>query len=219
MKEGLGTRLLRHRWLASGIALAALLCGVLAVYAMLRWDLIAQGTQMIDKNTPAPLFLLLFLLLPLVGMPMSVFIFVLGVKFGAVYGILILALIMPLHILVSFFIARWVRQPLLAFLVERRNYRIPEIPPGKMALFCFLFLAVPVVPYAAKNYILPLAGAPFRYCVWMNWAVQGALAIPFVFLGKSAADMNVLVFGITLAVLAVLFVLLRWIRRWYEALQ
>ncbi len=219
MKELLGSRLFRRPWLAAGIVLAALLCVGLAGYALLRGDLIAQGTQMIDKNTPVPLFLLLMVVLPLVGMPMSVFIFVLGVKFGAVYGILILAGIMPVHMLVSFFVARLVRQPLLAFLVDRRNYRIPEVPAGKMFLFSFLFLAAPVVPYAAKNYILPLAGAPFRYCMWMNWAVQGALAVPFVFLGKSAADMNALVFGITLAVLAVLFVLLRWLRRWYEALQ
>jgi len=53
----------------------------------------------------------------------------------------------------------------------------------------------------------------------LNWGVQGMLAVPFVVLGKSAADMNFWVFGITLAVVAALFVILRRLRRWYDTLE
>jgi len=209
---------MQNKLLVGMIAAAVIVCLVLAFYLMIRFNLIPRATAMIDKNTPAHMFLFLMLVLPLVGVPLSVFIFVLGIKFGIGYGILILEIIMPLHILISFIIARTVRQPIKNFLVNRKDYHIPDIPEEKVALFSFLFLAVPVLPYAAKNYVLPLAGVPFRYCMWLNWAIQGTISIPFVILGKSTADMNLMLFGITLAALAVLFLGLRWLRAWYEAL-
>ena len=215
----IGEKVLFQNRAVSGILIAAAVgCVVLAFYLMMRFNLIQQATALINKNTPTHFFLLLMLVLPLVGVPLSVFIFVLGMKFGIGYGILILEIIMPLHILASYLIARTVRQPIKNFLVKRLNYHIPEIPENKVALFSFLLLALPVFPYAVKNYILPLAGIPFRYCMWLNWVIQGTLSIPFVVLGKSTADMNLVLFGITLGVLALLFLGLRWLRRWYETL-
>jgi uncharacterized membrane protein YdjX (TVP38/TMEM64 family) len=207
------------KWLAALVLILGVAAGVLLLYALVRLELIQQVTVLINKNTPTPLFLGLMLVLPMIGVPISVFIFVLGIKFGIGYGILLLAVIMPFHILGSYAIALGIRQPIRNFLVRRRNYHIPEIPEDKVAWFSFLFLILPVFPYAAKNYILPLAGVPFRYCFGLNWGVQGMLAVPFVVLGKSAADMNFWVFGITLAVVAVLFAILRRLRRRYETLQ
>jgi uncharacterized membrane protein YdjX (TVP38/TMEM64 family) len=212
-------RLLQNRLLAAVLLAAAVCCGVLGLYALMRLNLVQAATALIHQNTPTPVFLLLMLVLPLAGVPLTVFIFVLGVKFGIGWGILLLELIMPAHILASYMIARGVRGPLTRLLVRRGGYHIPEIPEDKVALFSFLFLAVPVLPYAAKNYVLPLAGVPFRYCMWLNWAIQGSLSIPFVILGKSAADTNLLVFGATLAVLAVLFFALRRLQQWYESLS
>ncbi len=211
-------RLLRNRWVAASLLIALVAIGVLGFYGLVRLDLIEQATALINRNTPTWLFIILMLLLPLVGAPLSLFIFVLGIKFGIGWGVLLLALIMPFHLLVAYGIARSIRQPIRNYLINRRNFNIPEIPEEKMALFSFLFLAVPLLPYAAKNYALPLTGAPFRYCVGMNWAVQGTLSVPFVVLGKSTADMNLWLFGATLAVLAVLFGVLRRLRRWYETL-
>ena len=215
----IGDKAILQNRIAVGILISAAVgCAVLAFYLMMRFNLIQQATALINKNTPTHVFLLLMLVLPLVGVPLSIFIFVLGIKFGIGYGILILEIIMPLQILASYLIARTVRQPIKNFLVKRLSYHIPEIPENKVALFSFLLLALPVFPYAVKNYILPLAGVPFRYCMWLNWVIQGTLSIPFVILGKSAADMNLLLFAITLGVLAVLFMGLRWLRNWYETL-
>ena len=215
----IGDKAILQNKIAAGILISAAVgCAVLAFYLMMRFNLIQQATALINKNTPTHVFLLLMLVLPLVGVPLSIFIFVLGIKFGIGYGILILEIIMPLHILASYLIALTVRQPIKNFLVKRLSYHIPEIPENKVALFSFLLLALPVFPYAVKNYILPLAGVPFRYCMWLNWVIQGTLSIPFVILGKSAADMNLLLFAITLGVLAVLFMGLRWLRNWYETL-
>lgn len=218
MSQPAARRLIQNKAVIGILVVLFLACLMLAFYLMIRFNLIQRATALIDKNTPVHVFLFLMLVLPLVGVPLSVFIFVLGIKFGIGYGILILEIIMPLHILASYLIARVVRQPIKNFLVNRRDYHIPDIPEDKVALFSFLFLAVPVFPYAAKNYVLPLAGVPFRYCMWLNWVIQGTLSIPFVILGKSTADMNFMLFGITLGVLALLFLGLRWLRSWYETL-
>ncbi|MFW5902194.1 MAG: hypothetical protein ACOCTS_04035, partial [Thermodesulfobacteriota bacterium] len=136
----------RHKWLAVLLLILGVGLAVAGLYVLMRLELIQQATAIINKNTPAPLFLGLMLVLPMIGVPISVFIFVLGIKFGIGYGILLLALIMPFHILGSYAIALGIRQPIRNFLVRRRNYQIPEIPEDKMAWFSFLFLVVPVLP-------------------------------------------------------------------------
>jgi uncharacterized membrane protein YdjX (TVP38/TMEM64 family) len=90
--------------------------------------------------------------------------------------------------------------------------RIPNIPPEHVAKFSFLFLAFPGLPYAAKNYILPLAGVPFRYSVIMNTVVQGLIGLPFIILGKSAAKIDLTAFNITLAVMVAIYILRWWLR-------
>jgi uncharacterized membrane protein YdjX (TVP38/TMEM64 family) len=100
--------------------------------------------------------------------------------------------------------------------VNQKKYQIPTIPEDRMLLYSFLFLACPVFPYSVKLYILPLAGLPFRYYFWLNWLIQGTLCIPFVLLGKSAADldasvsiMNILIFVVALVIFFAMLLLLR----------
>ena len=74
-------------------------------------------------------------------------------------------------------------------------------------------------PYAVKLYMLPLTGVKFRYCFWLNWAVQGILCIPFVLLGKSAMDLNAEMFGATLLLFVLFYFFLRWAKKQYLAIQ
>ena len=102
---------------------------------------------------------------------------------------------------------------------DYKNYQIPEVPEDKELIFSFFTLTFPVFPYAAKLFLLPLAGVKFRYCFWLNWAIQGVMCIPFVLLGRSAADLNVMMFGVAIAVIVVMFIFLRWAKKQYIALQ
>ncbi len=156
------------------------------------------------------------LVLPMVGVPMSLFLFLLGLKFGMTHGLVILGIIMPLQILVAYGAARIFRTAVEAYLVVKKGYYIPRIPSDRALVFSIFFLAFPGVPYAPKLYMLPLAAVPFNYCFWLNWAIQGTLAVPFVMLGKSAADMSAVFFGLTLAVFLLLILVLRWVRKRYR---
>ncbi len=209
---------LKHNWKLV-IGSTAAVCAAAVVYLLLRYDLFQRVIVMINEGTPAEVFIPLMVFLPMVGVPLSLFLFVLGVKFGLVSGLLLLEAVMPVHFLLGFSLAHWVRKPIENFLIQKKGYPIPRIPPKRLLLFSFLFLTFPAFPYAVKVYGLPLAGAPFRYCFWFNWAVQGSLCIPFVLLGRSAADLNLVLLAVTLAVFGVLFVFLRWMQSRYKLFQ
>jgi uncharacterized membrane protein YdjX (TVP38/TMEM64 family) len=200
-----------------GLALITLMAA--AVYILIAFDLFHQVTALINENTPPELFVGLMLALPLAGVPLTLFLLFLGAKFGVLTGLLILEVILPIHMTAAFVLAHAVRKPLVAYLVNRKNYQIPVVPEHHALMFSFFFITFPVFPYSVKLYLLPLAGVKFRYCVWLNWAVQGILCIPFVLLGKSAMDMNIELFGITLVIFVILFLFLRWAKKQYLAIQ
>lgn len=200
------------------IGLFLITCVAAAVYLLIKFDMYDQLTRLINENTPARLFIILMIFLPLVGVVLSLFIFVLGIKFGIVYGILLLEIILPIHFLLAYVLAVSLRKPIENFLVNKRNYRIPTIPEDKMLLYSALLVAFPMFPYSVKIYILPLAGVPFRYCFWLNWLIQGILCIPFVVLGKSAADKNVTLIVISLLIIVALVLFLRWLQKRYSGL-
>ncbi|RJP94876.1 MAG: hypothetical protein C4518_02620 [Desulfobacteraceae bacterium] len=189
------------------------------VYILVAFDLFHQITALINENTPPELFVGLMLVLPLAGVPMSFFLLFLGAKFGILTGLLILEILLPIHMIAAYVVAHAVRKPLVFYLVNRKHYQIPMVPEHHELMFSFFFISFPAFPYAVKLYLMPLAGVRFRYCVWLNWAVQGILCIPFVFLGKSAIDLNVEMFGITLVIFVILFIFLRWAKKRYLAIQ
>jgi uncharacterized membrane protein YdjX (TVP38/TMEM64 family) len=201
------------------IGLAVIVAVGAGIYFLEKYHMYHHVTKLINENTPTGLFITLMVFLPLVGVFLGVFLFLLGIKFGLLYGILLLEAIIPVHLLIAYGLAVTLRKPLENFLVNKRNYSIPTIPNDKIILFSSLFLAFPMFPYTVKIYILPMAGVPFRYCFWLNWAIQGTLCIPFVLLGKSAADLNGTLFGITLVIFLVMILVLRWVQRRFTELQ
>jgi uncharacterized membrane protein YdjX (TVP38/TMEM64 family) len=200
-------------------AIAGLALIAVAVWALLEFGLLQQVLSVINEKTPPELFVLLMAFLPLAGVPISLFLFFLGVKFGLVKGLLLLAVLMPFHLLAAYGLVITVRRPLVNYLVHRKNYQIPIVPEDKAFIFSFLFLTFPVFPYVVKIYMLPLAGVDFRYCFWLNWGVQGTMCIPFVLLGRSAADLNLWLFGVTITAFVLLYLFLRWAKKQYLALQ
>jgi len=206
----------KGKWAITAIG-AVLVLGLAGwgIYWAIQNNYFEQAVSMIDENTPPALFIGLMVVLPLVGFPISVFLIMAGIKFGALYAILLWIIVLPAHTLISYHLARALRGPLERLLTEKFGYSIPRVPEQREALFSFLFLAVPGIPYAAKNYLLPLAGIPFKYCVLMNTVVQLCLGLPFIILGKSATDMNLTWFLAALGVFLVVFFGVRWLKKRY----
>ena len=122
------------------IGFIGLVCIAAGLYVQFEYGLIQRIISLINENTPPELFIILFVCLPLAGVPISFFILLLGIKFGLGYGLLLLEVILPVHMLFAYFLAHAVRKPIVNYLVNRKNYQIPEVPEEKALMFSFLFL-------------------------------------------------------------------------------
>lgn len=193
---------------------AVIIAGIIlmAGYAAGSRDMLVRIISLTNENTPTPLFITLFVILPIFGFPISLFLLVLGIKFGLVAGIALMAIIMPIHMIVSFALAK-IAGDLIRSILSRGSYIIPQVPPDKQVRFAFLIAAVPGLPYAVKNFLLPLAGIPFRLYLGMNWGCQAVMAVPAVILGTSVADLNPLMFISAIAGLVVIYLVISRIEK------
>lgn len=205
----------RNKFITGAVTLLVL--GLIGggIYWAIQNDYFEQAISMIDESTPPALFIALMVFLPLIGFPISIFLIMAGIKFGILYAIPLWGAVLPCHALISYYLARALRKPLLRLITEKMGYDVPEVPEKHEALFSFVFLAVPGIPYAVKNYLLPLAGIPFRYCVLMNTIVQLVLGIPFIVLGKSATDMDLKLLLFAAGFFVVGFLAVWWVEKRY----
>lgn len=206
----------RHLKILS-IALLPVVAGiiVLLAYLSIEHNYFQKIISFIDKDMPPVLFVVSMIILPVTGFPVTVFLIMGGIKFGIINGLLLWFLTLPIHALIGFYLARLLRKP-LRMLSEMMGYSVPQLPEKKTAWFSFLFLAIPGIPYAGKNYLLALAGAPFRYCVFMNIIVQFPQGAPFVILGRSAMELDMRLFYLALAFIIIIYIILRWLKKKYE---
>ncbi|HEX5222234.1 MAG TPA: hypothetical protein VFZ59_21955 [Verrucomicrobiae bacterium] len=124
----------------------------------------------------------LTVILPLLGAPVSVLYALAGAKFGAGWGLALTLVAIALHLIASWWITHsWLKRPLEAVL-RKLGRRIPKVPPGESVPVCLLVALLPGASYALKNYLLVLAGVPFRPFFWTllpSHFVHAALAILF----------------------------------------
>ena len=198
-----------------------LLCGILVCLALgylLAGSPDVRGLFQYMKNPqihPAAL-LFGFFILPLFGFPVSVLLVLLGLRFGSLMGLVSMFLIMPLHLLVSFFLARSVFGEWIKKIAGEKRVQGLQVPEHRQLEFSFLFMAVPGLTYTMKNYLLPLSGVKFRYYFLLGWLVQGVTGIPFVILGKVPTEWDPgLIFAVVL-ISVLIYVLMKWGQKRYR---
>jgi uncharacterized membrane protein YdjX (TVP38/TMEM64 family) len=161
-------------WIATGL-------GVLAIGALIWWVDLEWLHHQVERLNGFAVFALL-VLLPLVGIPVSVLFVVSGAKFGHAWGLALTAVAIALHLLASWWIAHsWLKRPLEAGLRKLKR-RKPQVPHGEYVPVCLVVALMPGVSYALKNYLLVLAGVPFRQFFWTllpAHLIHASLAILF----------------------------------------
>jgi uncharacterized membrane protein YdjX (TVP38/TMEM64 family) len=172
------------------MAIGAALFVAVVIYIIWEYDTFGWLGYVVNEKTPPFLFVALMALLPCIGFPIVIFLVLAGVKFGLAGGILVAAMTLPVHLLVSFFLGHSVLRPRLESLLQKQDYSLPEIPQTKVVPFLILFVGIPSLPYAAKNYLLALADIPFRYYFAVSLPVNVLLSVPVIGLGEAAAKTN-----------------------------
>lgn len=188
-------------------ALIAAAAGTVCLFAALGWmfreNIAAFAAHAANEDTHPVVFVALFCVLPMIGFPITAFLVILGVKFGTLPGLLIMAAGIPLHLAVAFLLANSFLRRRLERLFARTDYGLPEVPRNRAGWFSFGFMAVPGLSYTLKNYILALSGVPFRWFFLSGFLVQGAMGVPFVVAGDAVAEKSLWMLGAVLLLLPV----------------
>ena len=177
--------------LAAGLTI--LLFAIGFFYLFSEADAFKRVAEFLEKKIPSPLFVVLMFILPAIGFPVSIFLVLSGIKFSLATALVLMILSFPVHMLISFWIAHsFLRDRLISFLA-RHGYEPSRAPAGRPAWFTILFIGLPGIPYAPKNYILALSGTPLSYFMGLGLPMHLILGAPFVVLGASTVKANLLV--------------------------
>jgi uncharacterized membrane protein YdjX (TVP38/TMEM64 family) len=167
-------------------------CGFAAV--LVYWYQQGLLTQQHLKNLLAslslPWFLLAWLILPLVGFPISIALLAAGMKLGMVASFALLIVGMGIHTVAAWYLAHGMLREKLQHWLQRTRFDLPTIPRKHQVWFTALFVTVPGLPYGVKLYSLALTDLPFVRYLWIVWLFHVLNSIPFVGLGAAAATVS-----------------------------
>ncbi len=197
----------------------ALALGVLALWLAVRWELFTGLKVMLEEQIHPAVFILLMALAPVVGVPISIFLVLAGVRFGTWQGILLMAATMPVNMIICYLLSRGLLERFIRRVAADRGYELPQFPPDRVVPYSLIFVAFPGPPYSLKCYILPLLGVPFWHYLWISWVVEAALGIPFVGFGGAAARTNFTLSALFVGVFVLIYLLLRWLKKRYPRVR
>lgn len=167
--------------------------GVLLVLGGLIWAGMRVDPEQLRewKETahPVPFFLALALL-PLAGVPTTPFFMVAGVTYGIPAGLMGTALALALNLLLSFLIAASGLRKLVTRMLSKTKYKLPDLGRDRGVRFTVAVRMVPAMPNFMKNYVLCVAGVPFRIYFPLSIVISMVYAAPFVVMGESIFDQD-----------------------------
>lgn len=131
-------------------------------------DLSREALMAYGRSLPPAGFIAAFLILPLLGFPISILLFLAGLRFGLGTGMVLVAGGMIFHHFAAYHLAQggfreWVIQRL-----KRAGYTIPTIKSKHRIWFTAVFAAIHGPPYMVKLYLLALTTIPFRIYCWVG---------------------------------------------------
>lgn len=172
-----------HIPLVMSTVLVIALCALAVFHWMKggRFDLMWQ--HLINEQTHSGLFIGLFLILPLLGFPISIFLVLLGVKYDTGTSVLIMSGGMAFHLILSYPAANTFLRPVIERILTRTRFELPQFSHKGFIAPSLIFMAVPGLSYTMKNYILSLSGIHFWAYFIIGWFVQASMGIPVVIAG------------------------------------
>jgi uncharacterized membrane protein YdjX (TVP38/TMEM64 family) len=180
-----GKKKKRAFW-ALGLAFAAGAFAVMAIYVFTEFNLTMLRDWIDGLSLIAVLPLMA--LLPVVGFPVAVVYLVAGARLGPVWGGVAVAGATTVHLLLTYLIARsFLRGPLERF-IEKRHFKLPQIPEDEHAAIALVAALAPGIPYFVRNYLLALAGVRLKILLWVCVPVYTLRSYVTILLGDLGAD-------------------------------
>jgi uncharacterized membrane protein YdjX (TVP38/TMEM64 family) len=111
------------------------------------------------ERVPVWGMVLLTVVLPLVGFPVTALYLAVGARFGVLWGAALVVPCTVAHLWLSAVLARPLRKPMRR-LLEGAGWKMREAPEGSRKWFVAWVALLPGLSYSLKNYAMPLAGVP-----------------------------------------------------------
>ncbi len=170
------------------VAVILLVGAVLVARGLDVKGLIAQGLELIRGAGPV-VFFTAMAILPALGAPISIFFLTAGSAFGErlgvgpVIGLALLAI--TFNLCLSYFLASRALRPLLEKLVVRLGYQLPQVGAGDATDLIILLRVTPGLPYPVQNYLLGLAGVPFKKYLIISCLILWSFTIAMILFGDA----------------------------------
>jgi uncharacterized membrane protein YdjX (TVP38/TMEM64 family) len=211
-------RLKKHR----GKIVTALLILVAVVWYLIahRGELNRETLMEYGKSIHGPGFIAAFMVLPVFGFPISIFLILAGVRFGLAGGMAVSAVAILFHHFAAYRIAHGFFRDRLRARLDRAGYGIPPIDPKHRVWFTALFAALHGPPYVAKLYLLAITDIPLAIYLWIGAPVYIAFCIVPVGAGSAVVNFNPTWIYILTGISALLLLIGYWLRhRFADALK
>jgi uncharacterized membrane protein YdjX (TVP38/TMEM64 family) len=203
--------LLRHRW-KIGIIVVSLLFVAWLIHAHQN-ELSRETIIEFGKEIPAAWFMILFLILPLVGFPVSVCLVLAGIHFGFVGGMLVSAAAVAFHNFAAYRLTHGFFRTRMRDFLKKSGYAIPPIDARHRVRFTVLFAAIHGPPYIAKLYLLALTDIPFHIYFWAGVPIYVFFCAIPVAAGSAATTMHMKWIYVIIGAFAVISLAGFWIKR------
>ena len=200
--------------LTAGLIGTALL--VFLIYVVVEYNPSVWISTYLNEGTNGFVFAALMALLPVAGMPISIFLVLVAIVFGLAWGIALTGVLMLFHLAAIYYLTHTLFRPLVMRLLSRYHIGVLRLPEKGAKRLAFIFMLFPGLPYSIKNYLLAMSGLSFLEYVIIGWVAQFSLSIPFILLGRAVIKMDPLFLGIALALVLLGFVGQNFLRRRYK---
>lgn len=200
-------------WLSLLVGFAVLL------YLYLSYNPAHLLSRYLQSDANAYIFAFLMAILPLAGVPISIFLVLVGMLFGMPAGFALTGVLMLFHLVMTYYLVHSFVRPLLIRVLGEFHLAIPRLPRQRRKRIGFVFMILPGLPYAVKNYLLALAEMPLKPYLIISWAAHFALSIPFIILGKGVIELDPVVLFPAVGLISLGLVLQYYLRRRYTNLE
>lgn len=184
------------RWVVALIAVAFF--GWLIATGRLTMDHVNQFAA----DLPNWLFVPAYLILPLIGFPISAMLLPSGLKYGFWIATGMAVAVMAFHTFAAWHVTHGFLRERIQRLLKSTRFDLPKIPEDHQIWMTLVFVTVPGLPYWVKLYSLALTNLSFGRYFTLVWLGHATNSILFIGMGAAAADVNPWVLA-GLAVLAV----------------
>jgi len=166
--------------------------------AMATWEWLWGYLQ----QTHPALFFTAFVFLLAVGCPITMFYLVAPGLYGIWVSFAYASVGLLLNFALTFWIANSFLRPILEMLVARSGFEIPRLRDSEFTRITIAVRVTPGLPFIMQNYLLALAGVPFRTFMIISWIANLGWALALLSLGESIfeGEAGFAVFGVLLII-------------------